>query len=451
MDILTSAADAILSDDTDENQAPTPKTPKNEQKFEFADSPVTPLSNLKMLTRIASMEEHIPSKKDLFSSQPPVRKNKLRRCVSDLPSNQKKIQHPSKPKFKKYTSVDIEQSQSKEESYKKGTGIGSETSRREKSLGLLCEKFLDHFPMEVSCLETPRRLIIDDVAAVLGTERRRVYDIVNILECLNMASRVQKNMYQWMGKQHLESTLSKLKGLAEDWGIRAHVTEPVETSLRNLKSGRTFSPNSLGESIADSRKEKSIGILCQKFLMLFLTSDPPHIIQLETANHLLLGQEGDDIDKLRKRGRRIYDIANVLVALRLITKLSQCKSFKYIGPSVYAIKSDVTAVNLDNKIKNRHSLLPPPILELVRENSSLHLSMDGEATPEDIPNGLPRNSRQARKLGPVFPHSKAKRNCLIARPQNIESLVNQTATGVKKCTSLENVDKVITFYYYFVK
>lgn len=93
-----------------------------------------------MLTRIASMEEHIPSKKDLFSSQPPVRKNKLRRCVSDLPSNQKKIQHPSKPKFKKYTSVDIEQSQSKEESYKKSTGIGSETSRREKSLGLLCEK-----------------------------------------------------------------------------------------------------------------------------------------------------------------------------------------------------------------------------------------------------------------------------------------------------------------------
>lgn len=125
----------------DENQAPSPKTPKNEQKFEFADSPVTPLSNLKMLTRIASMEEHIPSKKDLFSS-PPVLKNKikLRRCVSDLPGNVEKFQQSSKLKLKKYTSADIEQSQSQEESKKKGTGIGSETSRREKSLGLLCEK-----------------------------------------------------------------------------------------------------------------------------------------------------------------------------------------------------------------------------------------------------------------------------------------------------------------------
>lgn len=80
-------------------------------------------------------------------------------------------------------------------------------------------RFLDHFPMEISCLETPRKLIIDDVARELGTERRRVYDIVNVLECLNMASRVQKNMYQWMGKQHLESTLSKLKGLAQESGI----------------------------------------------------------------------------------------------------------------------------------------------------------------------------------------------------------------------------------------
>lgn len=97
------------------------------------------------------------------------------------------------------------------------------------------DRFLEHFPIEVSCLETPRRLIIDDVAFTLGTERRRVYDIVNILECLNMASRVQKNMYQWMGKQYLEITLSKLKGLAEELGIGVHLNSPIEQSLREMK------------------------------------------------------------------------------------------------------------------------------------------------------------------------------------------------------------------------
>ena len=68
--------------------------------------------------------------------------------------------------------------------------------------------------------------MIDDVASNLGTERRRVYDIVNVLECLNMASRVQKNMYQWVGKLHLESTLSRLKGLGEEWGIGEYLHSP---------------------------------------------------------------------------------------------------------------------------------------------------------------------------------------------------------------------------------
>lgn len=59
---------------------------------------------------------------------------------------------------------------------------------------------------------------------------------------------------------------------------------------------------------------------------------------MDKAIHLLLGQEGDDLERLRTRGRRIYDIANVLVALKLIKKLPQCKAFMYIGPQVEATK-----------------------------------------------------------------------------------------------------------------
>uniref|UniRef100_A0A8C8SGY4 Transcription factor E2F7 n=1 Tax=Pelusios castaneus TaxID=367368 RepID=A0A8C8SGY4_9SAUR len=227
-------------------------------------------------------------------------------------------------------------------------------SRKQKSLGLLCQKFLARYPSYPLSAEKST-ISLDEVASSLGVERRRIYDIVNVLESLHLVSRVAKNQYYWHGRHSLSQTLKNLQEIGELQKYEEQMAyfqakeQDLEYKFGECKK-ETF-PDSqdsqlLGFSEADcpsasanSRKDKSLRIMSQKFVMLFLVSKTK-IVTLDIAAKILIeeSQDAADHSKFKTKVRRLYDIANVLTSLGLIKKVHVTEergrkpAFKWIGP-----------------------------------------------------------------------------------------------------------------------
>ena len=59
---------------------------------------------------------------------------------------------------------------------------------------------------------------LERMARSLGTNRRRIYDIINVMEALEMIVKQSKNWYTWLGRDGLLPTLAKLK-VGEGGGV----------------------------------------------------------------------------------------------------------------------------------------------------------------------------------------------------------------------------------------
>ncbi|XP_063188596.1 transcription factor E2F8 isoform X1 [Chroicocephalus ridibundus] len=304
-------------------------TPPKPKEILPAD-PWTPTSNLKMLISAAS---------------PEIRSREQRRELSNNPSEVLQAKHC----LQEHLSGD---------EYEK-----SQPSRKEKSLGLLCHKFLARYPDYPSIAENSY-ICLDEVAEELNVERRRIYDIVNVLESLHMVSRLAKNRYTWHGRHNLSKTLQALKKVGEENKYtqqiqmikkREYEHEFDFDGERNEDMARSFGSSEHSEmsfvelpgmefraASVNSRKDKSLRVMSQKFVMLFLVSTP-QIVSLEVAAKILIGEDQlEDLDKskFKTKIRRLYDIANVLSSLELIKKVHVTEergrkpAFKWTGPEV---------------------------------------------------------------------------------------------------------------------
>ncbi|NWY65594.1 E2F8 factor, partial [Erithacus rubecula] len=328
-------------------------TPPKPKETPPAD-PWTPTSNLKMLISAAS---------------PEIRSREQRRQLSDSSSEVLQTKH-------------CLQEHLLGDEYEK-----SQPSRKEKSLGLLCHKFLARYP-DYPSPSQKSYICLDEVTEELHVERRRIYDIVNVLESLHMVSRLARNRYVWHGRHNLPQTLQALKKVGEENKYiqqiqmikkREYEHEFDPDSERNEEMASSFGSSEQSEmsfvelpgvefraASVNGRKYKSLRVMSQKFVMLFLVSTP-QIVSLEVAAKILIGEDQlEDLDKskFKTKIRRLYDIANVLSSLKLIKKVHVTEergrkpAFKWTGPEVLP-NTHVT------KLEATSTACSPPISESI--------------------------------------------------------------------------------------
>ncbi|XP_016057142.1 PREDICTED: transcription factor E2F8 isoform X1 [Miniopterus natalensis] len=336
----STAAHTVLTEiQPDLGPLTTPTKPKEISQGE----PWTPTANLKMLISAVSPEiRNRDQKRGLFDSRNGL--PEPRDCLHE---------HLSGDEYEK-----------------------SQPSRKEKSLGLLCHKFLARYPNYPNPAVN-NDICLDEVAEELNVERRRIYDIVNVLESLHMVSRLAKNRYTWHGRHNLSKTLGTLKSVGEEnkyaeqiMMIKKKEYEQefdfsnscrMEDPLTKASTDQNGHPDmcfvelpgvEFRAASVNSRKDKSLRVMSQKFVMLFLVSTP-QIVSLETAAKILIGEDHvEDLDKskFKTKIRRLYDIANVLSSLDLIKKVHVTEergrkpAFKWTGPEISPNPSGLSPV-----------------------------------------------------------------------------------------------------------
>ncbi|KAF9623290.1 hypothetical protein IFM89_000779 [Coptis chinensis] len=223
-------------------------------------------------------------------------------------------------------------------------------NRKSKSLGLLCTNFLSLYSRQnVDTID------IRDVTRQLGGERRRVYNIINVLEGIGVLEKKRKSVYCLKGLGELPKALNQLKeealrdksycnfgasnnssGISDDRGDEQSHDSSNLSGQENSSIGVPLLNSSLS-STHKIKTEKYLGLLTQNFVKLVLCSDN-NLVTFDEIGRILFGDNHNPSQNNSKsKLRRLYDIANVLSSINLIEKTPDAATgklaYKWLGIS----------------------------------------------------------------------------------------------------------------------
>lgn len=212
-------------------------------------------------------------------------------------------------------------------------------------------------------------------------EKRRIYDIVNVMEALEAMSKTNKSYYRWHGLSELPQLMAYLQQHARDENLLSRIrqVEQAMCSFTELASGNkrpngdivgtlvssktTVSVESPDQNLTsfikrsdpsgcnglataarsstvrDRNNKNSLAQLCRRFLMVLLCNPKDmRRVSLDVASTVLIKDpESEGFEPpSRSRCRRLYDIANVLVAMGIIKKVHYLFGTKKIPLFVYS-------------------------------------------------------------------------------------------------------------------
>ncbi|VDM40060.1 unnamed protein product [Toxocara canis] len=287
---------------------------------------------------------------------------------------------------------------------------GEGASRKEKSLGLLCQRFLLAMGEEA---QSGNDVHLESVAKKMAVEKRRIYDIVNVMEALEAMSKTNKSFYRWHGLQDLPQLMATLQQQALSEGLpeRIHRVEQAMCSFTELSPGSRRSGADIVGTLVSNRNltndsgyfggcmqngeetkpqemcaassaieklhsdtrnhvtrdrnaKNSLAQLCRRFLMVLLCNPKDRRrVSLDVASTVLIKDpENEGFEPpSRSRCRRLYDIANVLVAMGIIKKVhylfgtKKIPLFVYCGPEPDATASFDVGLCIGRMLAQRSS------------------------------------------------------------------------------------------------
>ena len=356
------------------------------------------------------------------------------------------------------------------------TSIGNKKSRQTKSLSLLCERFIGLYSSGYENL-----ISLDEVCSTLGVERRRIYDIVNVLEAVEIVVRKGKNKYAWFGVSRLPSAIEKIEKFgAKSFDIKLperlslQVSEPslpIQTNDTDVVNGVKTKANNdaddadptneastskaaAGKKETSERREKSLSLMTQKFITLFMEAKDG-VLSLEDAAAAMLMSEGDTDAKttgdfneieVKKKIRRLYDIANILSSLRLLSKIHLMDSRK---PAFRWMRAENTVRKLiaagkehewfctSPKCPGAKQNLESPIKEGVNDDAE-KLSI-GALAADTVPRLLPSDITESRRNDQeIFAALRTMESLIQAQTHDLsaKSVDQSTRRGPKKIPAM---------------